>query len=168
LNISSFDGLPDETRIWIYAAERKLTPSETTLLEKRMSSFIVDWTAHKRELRASWAFVYNQFVIVAVDESLMTASGCSIDSMTRNLVAFEAQIGCKLVGTGMQIFYRTEEGGVKNLPRLAFKSQVEQKKVTGDTIVFDNTIQTLGALKVGQWETIFQNSWHSEAFSAQL
>jgi hypothetical protein len=40
----------------------------------------------------------------------------------------------------------------------------EQGDVTPRTVVFDNTVETVGALREGKWETPATNSWHGRAF----
>jgi hypothetical protein len=38
--------------------------------------------------------------------------------------------------------------------------------VDGGTVVFDNTVATVGDLRAGRWETEMRNAWHAKAFPA--
>jgi hypothetical protein len=41
---------------------------------------------------------------------------------------------------------------------------VEREEVGEETMVFDNTARTVGALRAGEWERPFRESWHAKAF----
>jgi hypothetical protein len=36
--------------------------------------------------------------------------------------------------------------------------------VSEDTVVFDNTVATVGDLRAGKWERPFRDAWHAKAF----
>ena len=46
-----------------------------------------------------------------------------------------------------------------------FRALVEGGRVDADTVVFDATIQFVGDLRRGGFETTFAKSWHASAFS---
>lgn len=164
MSIIDFDKLPDTTRLWIYASERAFSDSEQNLIETEMSQFLENWTAHKRELKTGWQLAHRQFVLVAVDESMMAASGCSIDSIVKYLAQLQNRLQCKIVGTHANIFFKDQAGAVQCVDRPQFKQLLSEDKVNSETIVFDNTIQTLGDFRLGKWEVAMKNSWHGQAF----
>ena len=41
---------------------------------------------------------------------------------------------------------------------------VEAERARQDTVVFDNTVTTVGAVRDGRWELPAANSWHGRAF----
>ena len=71
--------LPATAKVWIYQASRKLDNSEFNEMTKELTIFCKNWTAHNQQLKASFVIEYHQIIILSVDESLSTASGCSID-----------------------------------------------------------------------------------------
>jgi hypothetical protein len=50
------------------------------------------------------------------------------------------------------------------VPRGRFRELAAAGAVSPDTVVFDNTVQSLGALRGGRWETPARASWHGRAF----
>ena len=78
-----FQQLPDHSRVWVYQANRPLVGAEI----EQISSFLMNemnaWAAHGAPLNASFQIRFNQVVIVAVNEDVNQASGCSIDASTR-------------------------------------------------------------------------------------
>jgi hypothetical protein len=77
-----FEQLPDQSRVWVYQANRPLLADEI----EQISSFLMNemnaWAAHVAPLNASFEIRFNQVVIVAVNEDVNQASGCSIDAST--------------------------------------------------------------------------------------
>jgi hypothetical protein len=78
-----FEQMPDHARVWIYQANRPLTPSESQLIQETLEKGPQGWEAHGAPLQASFEIRFNQVVVVAVNESVNQASGCSIDASTR-------------------------------------------------------------------------------------
>ena len=53
---------------------------------------------------------------------------------------------------------------VRRVARGEFVSLAETGAVTEQTIVFNNTLTTVGAVRDGQWELAASDSWHAAAF----
>lgn len=164
MSVVDFKDLPDSSRLWIYGASRHLSDQEAHQLREQMSQFLKQWTAHKRELRTAWELRYDRFIFIGVDESMMTASGCSIDGMVRNLRDLQQQIGVDIVNSNSKIFFKDMLDEIKCVPRSEFKQLVAEGQVTEDTIGFNNIIQTVGELRKGKWEIPLKESWHRQAF----
>ena len=78
-----FEQLPDESRVWVYQANRPLLGAEIEQINSFLMNEINAWAAHGAPLNASFEIQFNQVVIVAVNEDVNQASGCSIDASTR-------------------------------------------------------------------------------------
>jgi hypothetical protein len=74
-----FETLSNNARLWIFQGERKFSQEELTIISNRLQLFSNDWSAHGQPLRASFQVKEDRFILLAVDESLHQASGCSID-----------------------------------------------------------------------------------------
>lgn len=168
MSVVKFDELPDDARLWIFACERQLSEHELAQLRSNMEQFMTSWTAHKRELTVSWKTEYGQFIFVAVDESAMSASGCSIDSLVHNLQKFEQQIACDIVNTNSKVFYRDDAQRIRCLDRFGFKELAANGAVDEETVVFNNIIQSVGELRQNKWEVPMKESWHMQAFGAAV
>lgn len=78
-----FQEMPGQARIWVYQASRSLHASELDQIKQVLAQSCQNWEAHGAPLQASFEIKYNQVIIVAVNEALNAASGCSIDASTR-------------------------------------------------------------------------------------
>jgi hypothetical protein len=168
MSVVQIEDIPGSTRIWIYGCERPLSDIEARQLDDHMKRFLMEWTAHKRELRTAWRLEYSQFIILAVDESMMAASGCSIDSMVRNLRVFQEKIGVEIVNTASRVFFRDGSGRIRCVERQVFRELAEQGEVDAGTVVFNNTLLQLGEFRAGRWEVPMSQSWHIDVFGKAL
>jgi len=160
--LESLGSLPDDARVWVFAAERALAPAEADAVLATVDGFLGAWAAHGRPLRSAREFRESRFLIIAVDEASAGASGCSIDALVREIRGLEARLGVMLVDHGPVVF--RDGGAIRRVPRDEFAELARQGLVTPDTLVFDNTISRLAALRGGGWELPASASWHGRAF----
>jgi hypothetical protein len=78
-----FEQLPDQSRVWVYQANRPLLADEMEQISSFLTYEMNAWAAHGAPLNASFEIRFGQVVIVAVNEDVNQASGCSIDASTR-------------------------------------------------------------------------------------
>lgn len=158
-----FADLPDDARIWIFGAGGPLPPAVAERLLRGVQSFVDRWTAHGSPVVGSFDWRYDTFLVVAADEAATGVSGCSIDSLYHTLKQLEEETGITLLDSS-RVWYRDELDAVRSVTREDFRGMVEREEVGDETMVFDNTARTVGALRAGEWERPFHESWHVRAF----
>jgi len=92
-----FSKISDESKVWIYSSEKKLNMNQIEYIENKISNHLVNWQSHKKDIEAAVNIVENRFVIIAVDETKVSASGCSIDSLYRLIQDIELQLSISLL-----------------------------------------------------------------------
>ena len=157
-----FDQLPSDARLWIFAAERPLTPAESARVLEETDAFISQWMAHGVPLTAGRDLRYDRFVLVGVDERAAGASGCSIDALVRRMQQLETVLGIELVNNA-PVLYREGES-IARVSRDRFSELAASGTVSPNTRVFDNTLARVGDLQAGRWEVRAAESWHGRAF----
>ena len=157
-----FDELPSDARLWIFAAERPLTPAEKSRVLEETDSFIFQWSAHGVPLTAGRDVRYDQFVLVGVDERAAGVSGCSIDALVRRMQQLESALGLELVNN-TPVLYR-EGDAIERVSRDRFAELAAAGTVGLNTRVFDNTLSRVGDLQAGKWEVKAAEAWHKQAF----
>ncbi|MFM7725055.1 MAG: hypothetical protein ACKO7O_09725 [Bacteroidota bacterium] len=81
-----------DLRTWVFVANRKLTDFESQQVENALQDFVRSWSSHGTPLKAS-AFCFEQAaIVVAADEFVAKASGCSIDKITHLVRAIGQQL----------------------------------------------------------------------------
>jgi len=77
-----FPTLPDDSRVWLYLADRPLSEEEETWFNNELALFLASWSAHNNQLQCDGVVLFAQYVVLVVNEGFEKASGCSIDSST--------------------------------------------------------------------------------------
>ena len=156
-----FDSLPEEAKVWIYQSNRKFSDEEITVIEQNLKVFLENWTAHGHQLEASFVTRYNRFIIIAVNQEVQAATGCSIDASVQFIQNLEQQYKVDLLDKMNVTFKMGEHVAFKTL--LDFKKLAKEKAVSAHTIVFNNLVNT-----VGEWEQFWEvpasESWHNRFF----
>ena len=158
-----FNSLPDSARVWIYQSDREFTEEEVITINQKAVEFINGWTRHGDALKGSFTIEYNQFIILGLDETFNSASGCSIDASVRFVKEVEQTLSVDLMNK-MNISFK--DGDNINIVKLPdFQKFAKEQKITSDTIVFNNMVNTKLEVKT-KWEVPAKDSWHSR-FLAQ-
>ena len=88
-----FPELPDHSRVWLYLANRKLDSTELHYAEEQLQSFLKSWAAHGKNLFCDGRFLFDQYLVLVVNEKQESASGCSIDSSVRFVKSIGNELG---------------------------------------------------------------------------
>lgn len=155
--------LPNHSRIWIYQAPRPLTVEEREVIAAELENFVADWKAHGKELFAGYALLHRRFIVLAVDESVQPATGCSIDDSVAVIRKIQDQINLDLMDR-MQIAYRSENDLVVSADMASFKSMAMEGEIDENTMVFNNLVSNLGEFRT-EWEVPAKDSWHNKYFA---
>ncbi len=156
---TSFDSLPDSSRVWVYGADRQLEPTSKDKLLGATDDFLSQWKAHGVDLVSGRDWSEDRFLTIGVDQEREGASGCSIDVLFRTFKAMENEIGAKLVTSGM-VYFRDRGGDIRAVTRDEFSDMGERGEVDGTTEVFDLSVTTLGEWKA-RFKSRAADSWHA-------
>jgi hypothetical protein len=156
-----FENLPEESKIWIYQSNRKFSDEEMVEIENDLKEFIEDWSAHGSSLEASYLLKYNRFIVLAVNQHIQQATGCSIDSSVAFIQNIEQKYQVDLLDKMNVTFKNGEHIAHKSL--IDFKRMAKEKAVTSNTIVFNNLVNTIEEFNEN-WEVPAGDSWHSRFF----
>jgi len=151
----------ENSRVWVYQANRKLTDTEAREIQSRLNNFATGWTAHNSQLKAAAEVRYNRFLILIVDESQAGASGCSIDKSVNFIKQIENAFNINLLDR-FNLAYR-DGNEVLSAQRHDFEEMLKQGTINSNTIVFNNMVQNLNELQ-NKWEVPFKDSWHAQLF----
>lgn len=156
-----FESLPDESKIWIYQSNRKFSDAEFSEIESALQVFIQNWTAHGTGLEASYQLKYNRFIIIAVNQAVQQATGCSIDASVQFIQDLEKKYEVDLLDK-MNVTFKLGEH-IAYKPLIEFKKMAKEKAVSGNTIVFNNLVNNIAEYNES-WEVPAEDSWHSRFF----
>lgn len=156
-----FDQLPDNSRVWIYPSSRKFSPDELLVIRQKTKAFLEQWTAHGTELQAGLDLPYHRFIVLGLNESIQSASGCSIDASVHFIQSLEETFKITLLDK-MNVTFRNKNA-IDHISLKEFQTKAKEKKVNSDVIVFNNLVQNKMEYD-SFWEVPASSSWHARYF----
>ncbi len=156
-----FNQLPESARVWIYQSNRDLTTSEQDAIAELLTTFCDGWSAHGAGLKSSFQILHGRFIVIAVDESYNTATGCSIDASVSQIKHIENRFELNFMDRTQVAFYIDEKLYIESLA--AIKSKVQAGVISAETKTFNNLVQTVGDFNSG-WMVSASNSWLKRYF----
>ena len=150
-----FEQLPDQSRVWVYQANRPLKGEEIEQIKSFLMNEMNAWAAHGAPLNASFEIRFNQVVIVAVNEDVNQASGCSIDASTRWF---------KSLGELLQVdFFDRQIASIQGerillIPITSIKDFILSANLSEEDFIIPPQTSDLGHYRT-QWLQMVRESW---------
>ena len=157
--VVTFDKISDDSRIWIFQSNQLISNIDIESLEKKIDAFLSSWTSHGDQLMVASKIKYNLFIIIALDESCSTASGCSIDKLVNFIKNIENEYQISLLDR-LDLSYR-DKNKISVLRLDDFKRKILEKKINNDSILCNNLINLKSDLD-DNWEIPINRSWHQK------
>ncbi len=156
--IVEFDKLPETSKVWIYQSNRSFNEKELGEIKTRLIEFLGKWSTHGKDLEASFELKYKRFIVIALNQEINSASGCSIDDSVGFIQQLEKDYNVDLLDK-MNVSYKQGEF-IAYKPLTDFKKMAKEKAVSKNTIVFNNLVNNIAEYKEN-WEVPASDSWHS-------
>ncbi len=150
--------LPNNSKVFIFQADRILTDSDNEVIVTKMNSFLPTWATHGEELTAEFTIQDNLFLIVGNNEDKVATSGCSKDSLTHAIQFIGEKLNIDFFNR-LNIAYKMKSGNFGLTNMLNFKMMMQKDEITQNTIVVNNLIETKNDL-LNNWQVEVKNSWH--------
>jgi hypothetical protein len=150
--------MPDHSRVWVYQANRPFSASETQAIENYLTPALTQWAAHGAGLNASFEIRFQQVIVIAVDETINAASGCSIDASTRWFKEMGAELNIDFFDRSTAIVDGDE---LTLLPLTALKNN---PLLTPTKQVIPLQTESLGAYRSG-WLQRADTTWLQRYFA---
>lgn len=159
-----FDDINFDSRVWIYQANRALTDQEASLVNNMLEAAIDGWEAHNQPLLGAVKVFYNHFVVIAVDESHETPSGCSIDKSVHWLQELGARLDVDFFDRS--VAYVNADKEVVTIPVAQVKQAIADEVIYSNTPVFDNLV-TNKAQWMKRWKVPADQTWLKRYFEEE-
>lgn len=158
----NFEEMPSHARVWVYQADRKLSSSEQQWISERLEYFCRQWNTHGTLMPTSYQLKFDQVILLAVDESNLGASGCSIDSSVRTLKEIEQHLNINLLDQG-KVSYLTSDQKLQVSPLQGIKTKVAEGTIHPETPVLNPAITKKMDLE-SKWIISAKESWLNKYF----
>lgn len=144
------------SRVWIYQSSRMFSLSEALEIETLLNNFINSWLSHGAPVKGAGYLFFGQFIILMADENATSVGGCSTDSSVRLIKEIEKMFGVNMFDRTTLAFIVKDK--VELLPLSQLQYAFDNSFISGDTLYFNNLVQTKEELE-SKWMVPIKESW---------
>lgn len=159
--MNNFSHISDNARVWIFASPKAIPSANEKQILDQINTFLRGWQAHGKDLESSVQLEKSHFIIIAVNEEVAQATGCSIDSMMRFMREIE-QVH-DLILTDRSLVYWESNNGIHSAPFTEIRDKISNGFLNESVKVFDTSTSSGIQLK-SKWPTEAGNTWLSKFF----
>lgn len=138
----TFSQFPPHAKVWVYAANRALDSQEVLAIQSKLDAFTQSWTAHEMPMNALGQVLHNQIVVIALDETQHSISGCGIDKSVKLMkdlgTAFQVNFFDR-----MQVLVKSSDG-LQTHTKQSLQAAIEAGEVDENTLVLNPIVSNLG------------------------
>ena len=145
-----------DSRTWVYQCNRLFTMQEALDIEDLLKDFTTQWKSHGVPVKGDAYLFFGQFIVLLADETATGVSGCSTDSSVRLIKNIEERFGVNMFDRTTLAFVIKDK--IQLLPMAQLSYAFEQNFISGDTLYFNNLVQTKEELEE-KWIIPIKESW---------
>lgn len=147
-----------DSRVWIYQGSRMFMLNEALEIEVMLKEFTAGWQSHGIPVKGAAYLFFGQFIVLMADERTTGVSGCSTDSSVRLIKEIEKRFGVNMFERTTLAFVIKDK--IQLLPMAQLQYAVENGFIGGETLFFNNLVQTKEELE-NKWLVPVKESWLS-------
>lgn len=151
-----------DSRVWVYQCNRLFSLNEALEIEEMLKEFIMQWNSHGTPVKGEAHLFFGQFIVLIADETATGVSGCSTDSSVRLIKEIEQRYSVNMFDRNTLAFVVKDK--VELLPLLQVQYAIRNGFISGDTLYFNNLVQTKAELEKN-WIIPAKNSWLAKKIS---
>lgn len=119
----------------IFPASRPINLEEEQDIILEINEFLISWTAHGIPLESQINIVYQQFIIISINEDAEPASGCSLDALNAFMREIDQQYQLDLFDRMKACYVENQQ--VKTMKLQDFRTALKNKTISTEVQVFD-------------------------------
>ena len=158
-----FNEISDHARVWVYQANRPLREAELEGVHSYLAREMAAWAAHGEALQGSFDVRFGQVFVVAVDEQVNQASGCSIDASTRWFKELGAALGIDFFDRSSAV---VQGESLLLIPFVGTKQAVSDGILKADSLVIPLQTADVATYRTG-WLVPAGSTWLAKYFQPQ-
>jgi len=120
---------------WVHILKNPISAEDKSTLVGSLSTLLKSWDSHGKELSADVVILNDQLLIIYLDENSISASGCSVDKLNREISSIINSSKKELADRNMVPLYSGKE--IEFVDRLNIKEMYEQNHITADHSLVD-------------------------------
>ena len=127
-----------------------------------LKTFTADWMSHGVKVKGDAQLFFGQFIVLMADETVASVGGCSTDSSVKMIKEIEKRFAVNMLDRNTLAFVIRDK--VELLPFSQLQYAMDNKFISGDTLYFNNLVQTKEELE-NNWIVPVRESWLAKKIS---
>lgn len=156
-----FERLPAHAKVWMYQAERKLSPAEQEQIKRAAEQFLSEWESHGIPVKGAVDVLQDMTIRVAAFTDEDSMCGRAQDAQVRLVKSLEGELGVQL--TNRMVLAYGETGTEQIVHMSALPQHIEKGNLTRDTPFYNNLVLSKAEFDSG-WKTVAGASWINSYF----
>ncbi|MEY3323096.1 MAG: hypothetical protein RLZZ417_2679 [Bacteroidota bacterium] len=138
-------GFSPSSKIWIYTSDKVFNEGDELMIQHNINEFCENWDSHGVRLKANGFILYSRIIVLVVDESFYSVSGCSMDNSVAFIKNLENKFNVSLFNRLLQTAYYNGEW--KTFPTAIWSEKLKANEITLNTLFIDTLVNNLQDLQ---------------------
>ena len=101
-----FNHFSSDSRVWLFIANQKLSPSQSELLHCQFSNFCENWKSHGTLLQGEIKCIHDQLIVFGANQQNLC--GRSVDALVRFVRETENSLGLDLLNRNRMVYLKND------------------------------------------------------------
>ena len=137
-----FSEFSTASKLWVYAANRALRAEEVLVIQSRLDAFTQTWTAHEMPMKAKGLVLHKQIIVMALDETQYSVSGCGIDKSVKLIKELGEQLQIQFFDR--MILLVQSGDNIETYNKQSIQAALDKGTIDENTLVWNPVVTNLG------------------------
>jgi len=129
------------SKVWLFTSNKLLNESEQLSIQIDIDNFCAHWDSHGAVLKASGFILFSRILMLVVDESFHSISGCSMDKSVAFIKNMETKYNISLFDRLLQSALVDNQWQTNST--VVWSEKLKSNEINMDTVFIDTLVNNL-------------------------
>jgi hypothetical protein len=129
------------SKVWFFTSDKALNESEHLLIQIDIDSFCAHWDSHGVVLKAAGFILFSRILMLVVDESFHSISGCSMDKSVAFIKMIESKYKISLFDRLLQSAFVNNDW--QTASTASWSEKLKSNEINLETVFVDTLVNNL-------------------------
>jgi hypothetical protein len=134
-------GFNPASKVWLYTSDKIFDELAERSIQHDLNHFCSQWDSHGMGLKAKGFIIYSRIIVLLVDESFHTISGCSMDKSVAFLKNIELKYNINLFDRLLQTALFQDKW--QTFPTALWSQKLKANEINLNTLFIDTLVNNL-------------------------
>ena len=129
------------SKVWLFTSDKALNDSEQLSVQMDIDSFCAQWESHGAILKATGFVLFSRILMLVVDESFHSISGCSMDKSVAFIKMLESKYKLSLFDRLLQSAFVNNDWHTASTAN--WSEKLKSNEINLETVFIDTLVKNL-------------------------